>query len=139
VGAGVAVRAETFHPAVGAGVALHAVSFQLPVSATDALDAVLFHLAVGTRVTLLALVFPLAVVTPLMFPHYSPPRALAYALREPRRAKIGVVAWFRWLREFSTASPKKRAVHLFDLDHTARHARCARDAFPASRRGDRVD
>jgi hypothetical protein len=84
VRAGVAVLAVAFHLAVRAGVAVRAVAFQLPVRAGVARRTVLFHVTVGTRVTLLALVFPLAVRAPLLSSHYSPPRALASALREPQ-------------------------------------------------------
>ena len=91
VRAGVAVLAVAFHLAVRAGVAVRAVAFQLPVRAGVARRTVLFHVTVGTRVTLLALVFPLAVRAPLLSSHYSPPRALASALREPQVRRVPIV------------------------------------------------
>ena len=93
-----ALHTVVFHPAVRAGCALRALVFPLPVRAPYAVHAVVFHFAVGAGGALCAGVFHLAVGTPVtlialvILPpmrasissrHYSPPRALKSALREP--------------------------------------------------------
>ena len=92
VGAGVAVRAVPFHLAVRAPSAPRAVNFPLSVRAGAAHRADAFKLAARAWGALHAPVFHLSLRAPLTSRHYSPPRALTSALREPRRAKIRVVA-----------------------------------------------
>ena len=63
-------RALVFQLVVGAGLALHAALFQLAVRAGCAHHAIVLLLSVRASLT--------------SYPHYSPPRALASALRETR-------------------------------------------------------
>ena len=94
VRAGGTRRTVAFHLAVRAGVARHTVAFPLAMRAGFARHTVVFQLAVRARVARHAVVVPLAMRAPLiMSPHYPPPRARASALREPGRAKTGVVAF----------------------------------------------